>query len=197
MNDHTREHDGAGFADTEVLLAGFGGQGILMAGKLLAHAAMDHGLQVSWLPSYGPEMRGGTAHVIVCMSRHPIGSPYTDRPRALAVMNGPSLEKFASTVRPGGIIVIDRTMVEGPSGRDDCLTVGLPARALAREAGSERASNLAVLGAYVGASGVLPVEQLERAIRGEFSGRKAKYADASVAAFHAGVQAGRQVGATA
>jgi len=183
-------------AGTEVLLAGFGGQGILMAGKLLAHAAMEHGLQVSWLPSYGPEMRGGTAHVIVCISEHPIGSPYIDRPRALVVMNRPSMEKFAPKVRPGGIIVVDRTMIDTEAGRDDCLEVGVATRELAREAGSERAANLVMLGAYVGASRAVPDDAIERAIRNEFSGRKAKFADASVTAFRAGLALGREVGAT-
>lgn len=184
---------------TEVLLAGFGGQGILMAGKLLAHAAMDQGLQVSWLPSYGPEMRGGTAHVIVCLSDHPIGSPYIDRPRALVVMNQPSLEKFAPKVREGGVIVVDRTMIDAEVGvgRDDCLEVGVETRELARQAGSERAANLVMLGAYVGASGVVPDDAVERAIRNEFSGRKEKYADSSVEAFRAGLAVGRQIGATA
>ena len=80
---------------TEVLMAGFGGQGMLLAGKILAHAAMTRGLQVSWLPSYGPEMRGGTANVTVCVSEKPIGSPLITNPRGLLVMNLPSLEKFA------------------------------------------------------------------------------------------------------
>lgn len=197
MTDPDGRPEEVAFSGTEVLLAGFGGQGILMAGKLLAHAAMERGLQVSWLPSYGPEMRGGTAYVIVCLSERPIGSPYTDRPRALVVMNGPSLEKFAPKVRAGGIIVVDRSMIEIEAGRTDCTEVGVAARDLASEAGSERASNLVMLGAYLGASSVIPDDAVERAIRNEFSGRKAKFADASVAAFRAGVRAGRQVGATA
>jgi 2-oxoglutarate ferredoxin oxidoreductase subunit gamma len=195
--DETRTEETA--AGTEVLLAGFGGQGILMAGKLLAHAAMELDLQVSWLPSYGPEMRGGTAHVIVCMSEHPIGSPYIDRPRALVVMNRPSMEKFAPKVREGGIIVVDRTMIDESVevGRDDCMEVGVATRELAREAGSDRAANLVMLGAYVGASRVVPDDTVERAIRNEFSGRKEKFADASVAAFRAGLAVGREIGATA
>ena len=86
---------------TDVLMAGFGGQGMLLAGKILAHAALDEGLQVSWLPSYGPEMRGGTANVIVCISPDPIRSPLITSPQALLVMIRPSLDKFVGRVRPG------------------------------------------------------------------------------------------------
>ena len=91
-------------ATTEVLMAGFGGQGMLLAGKILARAAMEHGLEVSWLPSYGPEMRGGTANVIVCLSPEPIGSPLITTPQSLVAMNKPSLEKFAPTVKERGLI---------------------------------------------------------------------------------------------
>ena len=89
---------------TEVLMAGFGGQGMLLSGKLLAYAAMEMGKEVSWLPSYGPEMRGGTANVTVCISERPVGSPYITEPNALLVMNQPSLEKFGPKVKSGGLL---------------------------------------------------------------------------------------------
>jgi 2-oxoglutarate ferredoxin oxidoreductase subunit gamma len=99
-------------ASTEVLMAGFGGQGMLIAGKLLARASMEAGNEVSWLPSYGPEMRGGTANVIVCVSSTPIGSPLIDRPRGLIVMNRPSLDKFVGKVKPGGVIVVNSSLID-------------------------------------------------------------------------------------
>ena len=91
----------------EIIISGFGGQGTLFAGQLLAHAAMDTGRFVTWYPSYGPEMRGGTANVVVCFSKKPIGSPLIESPRGLMVMNLPSLEKFGPKVRAGGVIVIN------------------------------------------------------------------------------------------
>jgi 2-oxoglutarate ferredoxin oxidoreductase subunit gamma len=144
------------FADTEVLMAGFGGQGMLLAGKVLAQAAMDLGRSVSWLPSYGPEMRGGTANVIVCMASKPIGSPLIESPRALVVMNLPSLEKFAPKVRSGGVIVVNQSLIDKDPARDDCVVVKVRARELAQDAGAPRAANFVMLGAYVGATDAVP-----------------------------------------
>lgn len=182
---------------TEVLMAGFGGQGMLLAGKILAHAAMAEGLQVSWLPSYGPEMRGGTANVTVCISDKPIGSPLITNPRALLVMNLPSLEKFAPKVKPNGVIVINTALVSKDAERDDCVVIKVDARQLATDAGTDRAANFVMLGAYVGATGVVPLEAVEKEIAEEFSGRKAKFIPANVAAFRAGVAAGEKAKATA
>ena len=176
---------------TDVLMAGFGGQGMLLAGKLLAHAALNEGLEVSWLPSYGPEMRGGTANVIVCVSPEPIGSPLITSHRGLVVMNVPSLEKFAPRVRPGGVIVVNTSMIDRDADRDDCVVVRVDARAEAEAAGTLKAQNLVMLGAYVGASRVLPPEAVERAIAEELTGRKARFVPASLDAFRRGVAAGR------
>jgi 2-oxoglutarate ferredoxin oxidoreductase subunit gamma len=177
--------------DTEVLMAGFGGQGMLLAGKVLAQANMDLGREVSWLPSYGPEMRGGTANVIVRMASAPIGSPLIERPRGLVVMNLPSLEKFGPKVQPGGVIVVNRSLVDKDPGRDDCVVIKVPARELAQEAGAPRAANFVMLGAYAGATDVVPPEAIERAITAEFEGDKAKFIPSSIAAFRAGLEAGR------
>lgn len=179
--------------DTEVLMAGFGGQGMLLAGKILAQASMEIGREVSWLPSYGPEMRGGTANVIVCIASQPIGSPFIDSPRALVAMNLPSLDKFAPKVKPGGVIVINSSLIEKDPGRADCVVVRVAARELAQEAGSVRAANFVMLGAYAGATGVVPADAIERAITEEFDGSKVKFVASSIAAFRAGFEAGRQV----
>jgi 2-oxoglutarate ferredoxin oxidoreductase subunit gamma len=175
---------------TNVLMAGFGGQGMLLAGKVLAQAAMDEGLQVSWLPSYGPEMRGGTANVIVCLSSEPIASPLVASPAHLVVMNLPSLEKFGPRVRPGGVIVINATMVQRPSGRDDCLELAVDSRELARAAGSERSANFVMLGAWAAAAGVLPREAIERALAEEFIKKRPAAIEGNVAALGAGWEAG-------
>jgi 2-oxoglutarate ferredoxin oxidoreductase subunit gamma len=176
---------------TEVLMAGFGGQGMLLAGKVLALASMAIGREVSWLPSYGPEMRGGTANVIVCIASTPIGSPLIDRPRALIAMNLPSLEKFAPKVRPGGAILIDASLVDRDAGRDDCTVIRVDARGLAQQAGAPRAANFVMLGAYAGAVDVVPPDAIERAIEAEFAGEKRKFVAPSIAAFRAGYDAGR------
>jgi len=178
--------------DTEVLMAGFGGQGMLLAGKVLAQACMDLGQEVSWLPSYGPEMRGGTANVMVCIASKPIGSPLIESPRALVAMNLPSLEKFAPKVRPGGVIVINQSLVDRDPERDDCVVVKVQARELAQNAGAPRAANFVMLGAYAGATDVVPAAAIEQAIAEEFTGDKARFVAPSIAAFQAGLEAGRR-----
>jgi 2-oxoglutarate ferredoxin oxidoreductase subunit gamma len=177
---------------TEVLMAGFGGQGMLLAGKILAQAAMREGLEVSWLPSYGPEMRGGTANVIVCFSKKPIGSPWIASPRALLAMNLPSLEKFAPKVKPRGVIVINESLVDRSANRDDCTEVKVAARELAKQAGSDRAANFVMLGAYIGATDAVPSGAVEWAIEQEFTGRKAKFVPVNLEAFRAGLAIGQQ-----
>lgn len=174
---------------TEVLMAGFGGQGMLLAGKVLAQASMDVGHEVSWLPSYGPEMRGGTANVMVCIASTPIGSPLIESPRALVVMNLPSLEKFAPKVKPGGVIVINQSLVDRDPGRHDCVVIKVAARELAQQAGAPRAANFVMLGAYASATDVVPLDAIERAIAEEFEGEKSKFIAPSIAAFRAGVEA--------
>ena len=176
---------------TNVLMAGFGGQGMLLAGKILAHAAMAEGKEVSWLPSYGPEMRGGTANVTVCISKRPIASPLITAPKALLVMNLPSLEKFAPKVAPGGLIVVNTSLVHRDPKREDCTVVKVDARHVAGLAGTERAANLVMLGAYVAVTGIVEAASIEREIESEFSGEKARHIPANVAAFRAGLEAGR------
>ena len=183
--------DTVAITDTEVLMAGFGGQGTLLAGKILAQASMELGREVSRLPSYGPEMRGGTANVMVCISSKPIGSPLIESPRGLIVMNLPSLEKFAPKVKPGGVIVVNTSLIERDPHRDDCTIIKVASRELAQQAGSARAANFVMLGAYIGATGAVPSAAIEHAIAEEFEGDKAKFIAASIAAFRTGVEAGR------
>jgi len=179
-------------AGTEVLMAGFGGQGMLLSGKLLAYAAMKKGMEVSWLPSYGPEMRGGTANVTVCLSDKPVGSPYISSPRALLVMNQPSLEKFGPRVRPGGLIIINSTLVPIKSDRSDCTVIYIPANDIAQKAGTARAANLVMFGAYIGYTQVVDKETAVAMIKKQFKS-KAKFIPANVAAFEAGYKEGSRV----
>jgi len=179
-------------AKTEVLMAGFGGQGMLLSGKLLAHAAMEEGKEVSWLPSYGPEMRGGTANVTVCISDKQVGSPYITTPEALLVMNQPSLEKFVGQVKPGGFIVVNTTLITIKAERNDCKVLYIDAGALAAKAGTARAANLVMFGAYVGWSKVVTHDMCVKMIEEEFA-NKAKFIPANVAAFKAGYAEGEKL----
>jgi 2-oxoglutarate ferredoxin oxidoreductase subunit gamma len=160
---------------------------MLLAGKILAHAAMGDGLEVSWLPSYGPEMRGGTANVTVCLSHEPIGSPLITSPQSLVAMNRPSLDKFAPHVRPGGLIVYNATLIGQAPDREDCRIHSVDSRTLAEKAGTARSANFVMLGAWVAASRAIDPDSVERAIATEFSGPKERFVAGNVAAFRAGI----------
>jgi len=129
-----------------ILLAGFGGQGILFTGKVIAYAGLMEGMEVSWLPSYGPEMRGGTANCSVCLSDDPIGSPLVTEPDILVAMNLPSLEKFENDVVPGGIIIVDSSIITKKVSRSDVKVIYLPASEIAEKAGIKGAANMVILG---------------------------------------------------
>lgn len=150
-----------------VVFAGFGGQGVLLAGKILARAGMDAGLAVTWLPSYGPEMRGGTANCTVVLSDEPIGSPIAESPAVLLAMNGPSLDRFERRVAPGGAIVVNRSLIGRDLARQDVRGIFVPASDVARELGEPRAANMVGLGAVVAALGVLPLEAAIAAMAAE------------------------------
>jgi 2-oxoglutarate ferredoxin oxidoreductase subunit gamma len=133
----------------EIVIAGFGGQGVLFLGEVLARAGMHEGREVTWLPSYGPEQRGGTANCTVVIGDEPIGSPVVADPSILIVLNRPSLDRFEPQVRPGGMIVYDSTMVTRAPIRTDVSAVAVPATAVASGLGSTRAANVVLLGALL------------------------------------------------
>ena len=133
-------------ASTNVILAGFGGQGLLFAGKMLAYAGLMDGKEVSWLPSYGPEMRGGTANCSVVISDEAIGSPLVTEPDVLIAMNRPSFTKFIDDVKPGGIVLVDSTMVEDVPERDDIRFFAVPATKAAEDAGLKGLANVVLVG---------------------------------------------------
>jgi 2-oxoisovalerate ferredoxin oxidoreductase beta subunit len=136
-------------SEVALTLSGFGGQGVLFAGLALAEGALREGLEVSWIPSYGPEMRGGTAHCHVRISRKPIASPWISRPLGLMAFNQPSIEKFAREVQPGGLIMVNSSMVDNASGRSDVQIVRVPAYEAAVNLGNVKAANMIMLGAYL------------------------------------------------
>lgn len=153
----------------EVMFAGFGGQGILLSGKILASAAMDKGLQVAWVPSYGPEMRGGTAYCTVVISDRGIGSPIIKSPTHLVAMNRPSLEKFAGSVKPGGVVLINSSLIDIGAGRDDVDELKVDTNQIAIDAGSAKAANIVALGAFVARSNIIDFETIREAVKEEFS----------------------------
>ena len=145
---------------TEAVFAGFGGQGVMLAGMVLAETGMNLGREVVWLPSYGPEMRGGTANCTVIIADEPIASPIVTHPRDVVVMNRPSLDKFCASMRPGGFAVVNKSLIPVDPDRDDVTVVDVEANRVAIEAGSARSANMVMLGAYVGATGIVPYEAL-------------------------------------
>jgi 2-oxoisovalerate ferredoxin oxidoreductase beta subunit len=147
---------GARQLNPRVKIAGFGGQGILFMGVTLAEAGMRAGRQVSWLPSYGPEMRGGTANCHVIISDKPIGSPLVSETDVLVAMNRPSLEKFQSEVRPGGMILYDSSLISGVKLREEVKAFAVPATKIADQLGSAKVANVVMLGAYLALSDLLP-----------------------------------------
>jgi 2-oxoglutarate ferredoxin oxidoreductase subunit gamma len=148
----------------EIIISGFGGQGALFAGQLLTYTGMDEGWHVTWIPSYGPEMRGGTAHCIVILSDDDIGSPIIRRPTIAVVMNPPSLEKYSPLVRPGGLLVVNSTLCRERSPREDITAVYVPANELAAELGNVKMANVVLLGAMLGTREVLPIASVERTL---------------------------------
>jgi 2-oxoglutarate ferredoxin oxidoreductase subunit gamma len=155
----------------EVLIAGFGGQGILLIGQLLAEAAMREGLFATWFPSYGPEMRGGTANCTTIYSDEEIGSPIAARVDLAIVMNQPSLERFGRIVRPGGLLLVNQDMVPTTCDREDIRIAYIRAAQLAAGAGAERVSNVVMLGALLGVAPGIRISTVDEAIR-EVIGRK-------------------------
>lgn len=176
---------------SEVMFAGFGGQGILLSGTLLAHAAMEEGFEVAWVPSYGPEMRGGTAYCTVVISDRPIGSPIIKNPLHLVAMNGPSLEKFASQVKPNGVILINSSLISGDAGRQDTDVLKVPAVDIAKELGNAKAANIVALAAFVERSGLVTIKTLKRCVESYF-GKKPKMIPLNLQAVAQGVQAAQK-----
>ena len=176
---------------SEVMFAGFGGQGILLGGKILAHAAMEQGFEVGWIPSYGPEMRGGTAYCTVVISDRPIGSPIIRNPQHLVAMNRPSLEKFAPMVKPGGVILINSSLIPIGSERDDIDELKVAATDIAKKIGNVRSANIVALAAFVFRSKVVDFEVLRESVKAEFALKKS-FIQLNMEAVDQGKRAARQ-----
>ena len=176
--------------ERSTIIAGFGGQGILFAGKVLAEAGLVEGREVLWIPSYGPEMRGGTASCTVLVADGPIGSPVVDRADHAVVLNPPSMAKYTPLVAPGGLLVVNTTLIEAEPGRDDLEIVEVPCTALARTAGDDKLVSVVALGALVGRRRIVEPESVHAAIARLLGSKRPELIDADVAAFNAGYEAG-------
>ncbi len=172
----------------DVVIAGFGGQGVMLMGRILAYAGMRQGLDVSWFPSYGPEMRGGTANCTVVLSDRPVGSPVVEFPRSLLAMNLPSLDKFEPKVKAGGLVLVNSSLIPRPVRRDDVRVVLVPANDLANEVGNPRGANMVALGAYVAVAGIPSWEGVEEIVRVTFA-HHAGLAEKNLMAFKRGAEA--------
>ena len=166
----------------KMFFAGSGGQGALAIGQMIAKAGMEEGNEVTWLPSYGPEMRGGTANCTVIVSDRDISCPLINEADVLVAMNLPSLRKFENMVVPGGCIFINSSMVPETSSRTDVKVIEVPANEKAIEIGNDRAANIVMLGAILAETGVCKKETIMHQMEKMFSGRKAKFLPANVAA---------------
>ncbi len=156
---------------TEVFLAGFGGQGVMFAGQVLAYAAMDTGKQVTWIPSYGPETRGGTANCTVVIADEEIGSPLVNNPPGMIIMNLPSLDKYETMVKPGGVLIVNSSMVDREVKRTDITSVAIPCNDIAEEAGDKRMANVVAAGALLALMPVLTLDEIEAALKAHMPGR--------------------------
>jgi 2-oxoglutarate ferredoxin oxidoreductase subunit gamma len=157
--------------EKQFLIAGFGGQGVLLIGQLIAKAALLEGREVSWMPSYGPEMRGGEANCAVVVSDEPIGSPLVSEPPFLVAMNKPSLVKFMPNMPAGGTLLYNSSLITGVPIRDDVKAVAVPCNEIAAKLGNDRVANMVMLGAIRKASGVCTEESV-RAVIGDWLGPK-------------------------
>lgn len=171
---------------TQILIAGFGGQGILFSGKLLAYKALLEGRELSWLPSYGPEMRGGTASCSVTISDQAVGSPIIDHPDVLIVMNLPSLDKYQSSVKPGGMIFVDSTLIERKVTRNDVQSFYIPSTKIAQDLGTPNLANIVLLGNVLKNCPTISRDFVEDALKKVVSARHPEMYELNLKAIEAG-----------
>ena len=180
---------------TEIVIAGFGGQGVLFAGQVLAYAAMDSGKHVTWFPSYGPEMRGGTANCTVIVADDDIGSPAVRNPKAVVCLNLPSLDKYEPLVVKGGVLVLNTSLINRAVKRTDVKVVEASANEIAEELGDKRLVNAVMLGALVEATGVLPMEAVKKALQDHLPAKHQKLLPANFSALEKGADAAKKLSA--
>lgn len=171
-----------------IIISGFGGQGVMLMGRLLAYAGMIEGKKVAWMPSYGPEMRGGTANCTVLISTKEIGSPIVSHPKILIAMNQPSLDKFESNVKEDGLIILNDSLINREVKRNDVNVIKIPADEIADKLGNSRAANMVILGAYVKKSGIVKMDTIFQALEKALAGRNKKLLELNKEALKKGAE---------
>lgn len=172
----------------QILIAGFGGQGILFSGKFLAYEGLIDGKEVSWLPSYGPEMRGGTANCSIIISDEKIGSPIVDKPDVLIAMNAPSFDKYITEINSGGQVFVDSSLIDKKSEREDVDAHYIPATQLASEKNLPGLANMIILGMFIKHSGIIPFENIEKAMKKVVSAKRPQLFDLNMEAIKLGYE---------
>ncbi|HRJ57944.1 MAG TPA: 2-oxoacid:acceptor oxidoreductase family protein [Anaerolineales bacterium] len=155
----------------EIIIAGFGGQGVLFGGQVLAYAAMDNGLDVTWIPSYGPEMRGGTANCTVVVADHEIGSPLVKNPPLAVALNLPSFDRYEDLLATGGTLIVNQSMVDRAGKREDIHVIMVPCNEIAEEIGDRKLVNMVAMGALLTALPEVKLEDVEKALEGHLPAR--------------------------
>ncbi|MDL2206235.1 2-oxoacid:acceptor oxidoreductase family protein [Eubacteriales bacterium OttesenSCG-928-N13] len=178
--------------ERQLIIAGFGGQGVLLIGQLLAYSGMLDGKNVSWMPSYGPEMRGGSANCAVVISDREIGSPKVEDADIVIAMNRPSMELFEKNVVPGGTLIYNSSLIDGKPTRDDIRVIAVPSGEIAEQAGNLRSANMVMLGAYTGLTEDFSVATLMDALRHKMGPSKEKFMPANQKAIELGIDCAKQ-----
>ena len=173
----------------QIIFAGFGGQGVLLAGQVIANSGMIEGKEVSWLPSYGPEMRGGTANCNVVISDSEVASPVVVNPDSVVAMNRPSMEMFSKLVCPGGLLILNSDLIETGPEREDIRVLKIPANTLAKQAGNAKTANMVILGAYNRYAGVVKNKTIMKVVSGVFGESKEDLIKMNEKAFKLGADA--------
>ncbi len=172
----------------EIIMAGFGGQGVMAMGKNLMEAGAEEGYEVTWVPSYGPEMRGGTSNCSVILSDARIGTPLIEKPTDLIAMNRPSLAKFIDSVQPGGCVFVNSSTISDKVEREDINTYYVPSDDIAKELGNGKVGNMVMLGAFIGATKAVGIDVVEEMITNMFRGEKEKLIPINIEALRKGIE---------
>lgn len=170
----------------EIIISGFGGQGVLFAGQLLSYTAMDEGFNVTWFPSYGPEMRGGTANCTVIIADEEIGAPVVRNPKAAIVMNLPSLDKYEHLIKPDGVLIINSSMINRPVERKDLKTAIIPATEIAESLGNKKLANMILVGSLLTNLPVLSLEAVVKSLKDHTPARHKDMIPLNIQAIHKG-----------
>jgi 2-oxoglutarate ferredoxin oxidoreductase subunit gamma len=178
--------------ETSIIISGFGGQGTLFAGQVLAYAAMDNGMEVTWIPSYGPEMRGGTANCTVIISNETIGSPLVRNPDIVLALNLPSIDKYEERIPTGGVLVANSSLFPREIQREDITSLLIPVNEIAEEIGFSRLGNMIMIGAMLALKPILPLDTVKKALEEHIPERHKKTLPLNFKAMDKGFEFARQ-----